>query len=181
MPTDTTQAAGPQVIEGDDDTQSMAQELSGDDGGISIQGGGDEEGIAIDASQDFRAPLLRPGEYNGVITRCEYKKSENSGQPMLTGIVAVQTDGDEDLTLPYYLSFSPKALSQTMTAIKTAFADVYNQATVSGFFMPKKVADDELLVNRPVRVRVVINKYQGEERNSIQRWLKPKQGGQAYA
>src|SRR4051794_12234159 len=88
-----TQDANPQQQEVqyvEDGDEGLARELGADEG-IAINANdasGDDddgEGIAIDTNQDFRRPLLKDGEYSGVVTRCEYKKSENSGQPMLTG------------------------------------------------------------------------------------------------
>jgi hypothetical protein len=95
--------------------------------------------------------------------------------------VALQVEGDEDVSLPFYLSFSPKAVAGTMTTIKSVFGEAYSQATSNGQFKPKRIADEEMLVNTPVRVKVVTRSYQGEKNNNIQRFLKPRQGGQAYA
>jgi hypothetical protein len=173
-----------QYIEGGD--EGLAQELGADEGiAISANDGSDDdddgEGIAIDINQDFRRPLLKDGEYSGVITRCEYKKSENSGQPMLTGVVELETSGEESVSLPFYLSFSPKAQAGTMTTLQTVFAEHYKAAINNGKFLPKRIADEDMLVNQPVRVKVKTRTYEGAKVNNIQRFVKPKQGGQAYA
>lgn len=112
--------------------------------------------------------VLPKGTYNGIIADAEYQLSRSSGKPMWNLQIAVTDSEYENRRLFTFLSFSEKALPGT----KTALSIIHPELSESTF----KVNDPEVvaqLVGRPVKVKVDIEAYEGNDQNRIKRWLVP--------
>lgn len=118
--------------------------------------------INMEEVENTSFELIPKGMYNCIIEDCEFTTSESSGQYMWKTKLMI-TDGDyEGKKLIWFGSFSEKALSMTKGNIARFAPEL-----LSASFNPKKIADDGDLVGVSVRAKVVINKYQGENRSQI--------------
>ncbi len=128
----------------------------------------DDDDLQVDlgSTEEMSFEALPQGDYNGVIYALDYSRSQSSNKPMWTVQIEV-TEGDFiGRRLYTHLSFSEKAMPGTKTNIKTFAPDLAESS-----FAPKAVAESGDLLGKNVRVRVRIQKYQGENRNRVTRWL----------
>lgn len=117
------------------------------------------------------------GIYDGEIDTCEFGMSNNSGAPMLTLQVAITNNETYNGRKLYtYLSFSQKALPFTKATINRIAPEL-----TTAKFNPQAVADQGLLLGKPVRIRVAVEDYQGEPRSKISQVLAPGDGSAAAA
>ncbi len=104
------------------------------------------------------------GTYSCTIEECNYKLSQNSGNPMWEIKLNID-DGDyEGRKLFTFLSFSDKALpltKKTLAAIAPEF--------LSGPFNMEEAASD--MEGKAVRVKTTIEKYQGEDRSRVKQLM----------
>lgn len=106
--------------------------------------------------------LIPKGIYMFEIDSCEYKISANSQAPMWETWMRI-TEGDYvGRKLPYYFSFSAKALPFTKAALMKVAPEILGNA-----FAPQRIADEGTMLGKPVRARVGIKEYQGEDRSNI--------------
>jgi hypothetical protein len=117
------------------------------------------------------------GIYDGEIDTVEFGMSNNSGAPMLTLQIAITNSEQYNGRKLYtYLSFSQKALPFTKATIQRMAPEL-----LSGKFSPQAVADQGMLLGKPVRIRVAVEDYQGEPRSKISQVLAPSTGDAANA
>lgn len=128
--------------------------------------------VNLDSVEEQKYEAIPRGVYNAVIESCEYALSQSSGNPMWTMKIRI-TDGEyEDRRLFTHVSFSPKALPRTKKMLMQFAPEL-----LQGPFKPQAIADDGTLIDREVRVKVKIEKYEGENRSRIDDILAPANGG----
>jgi len=128
---------------------------------------GDESSM-VDLSEagEFKFEALPKGDYNVIVDSCDYGLSQSSQQPMWTVILEVE-DGEYAKRKVYtHLSFSPKALPGTNSALKILKPDLFSKK-----FDAKKVAEDGDMLGQRARVRLGIEKYQDQLQNRVKRWM----------
>jgi len=114
------------------------------------------------------------GIYNAEVDSVEYKMSANSGAPMFQFVFKI-TDGEyAGRTLYFYTSFSPKALSGTKTTLLRIDPTIF-----TGPFAPQKIADEGVLLGKPVRIKLKHEEYNGETVARIQTVLSAGTAGAA--
>lgn len=117
------------------------------------------------------------GIYDGEIDSVEFGMSNNSGAPMLTLSIALTNNEQyQGRKLFTYWSFSQKALPFTKAAIGRIAPEL-----LQGKFIPQNIADQGLLIGKPVRMRINVEDYQGEPRSKISQLLSPATGDSANA
>jgi hypothetical protein len=124
---------------------------------------GENESIVVnlDSIQEAKFEVIPKGLYNFEVDSCELQQSQ-AGSPMLVLWNRI-TDGDyADRKLPYYLTFSQKALPFTKAACAKLAPDVF-----VGAFDLKAIADGGKLLGKLFRGRVAIKEYQGEDRSNL--------------
>lgn len=117
------------------------------------------------ASQTFET--LPKGEYTGVITKCEYKVSKSSGQPMWSMRIEVDSGTHAGTGIFHNMSFSPKALPMTKGALVVICPELLTES-----FKPKEIADSDTLIGKQVRFRTKIESYEGQDQARIQNFLR---------
>jgi len=130
---------------------------------------GDESSM-VDLTQagEFKFEALPRGDYNVIVDSCDYSLSQSSQQPMWTVVLEVE-DGEYVGRKVYtHLSFSPKALPGTNSALKVLKPDLFAKK-----FDAKKVAEDGEMLGQRARVRLGVEKYQDQDQNRVKRWLPP--------
>jgi len=136
-----------------------------------------EEGgnLVVDLTgiQEAKFEAIPKGIYDGEIDSCEFGMSNNSGAPMFTLQIAVtNNEAYNGRKLFTYLSFSQKALPFTKATIGRIAPEL-----LTAKFNPQAVADQGLLLGKPVRMRVQVEEYQGEPRSKISQLLAPAGAG----
>lgn len=134
----------------------------------------DDDNLSIDMSgvEEFKRELLPSGDYNCIISDCEYSRSQSSNKPMWTLVLEVQDGEHAKRKLWMHISFSEGALpgsKATINAIKPELLE--------GPFQPKKVAEEGELVGLPVTAKVGFDTYQGEKTNKVRRITAGSTGG----
>jgi hypothetical protein len=137
-----------------------------------------EEGgsIVIDMSNTAAAKFenVPKGVYDFEIVACEFKNSK-AGAPMWETWAQITTPGDyAGRKLPYYFSFSEKAVPFTKAALEKVAPEYAN-----GKFDPAKVAADGALLGKVFKARVGWQTYEGTERHTISQILPPAGAGAA--
>jgi hypothetical protein len=154
--------------------QSSFAEDQVEEEGASFQEGSEDGSLLVDLSnvqeQSFEA--IPRGTYNVVVDECRYEISKNSGKPMWNMRFTISEGEYENRKLFMYISFSEKALPTTKKHIARLSPEL-----LEGAFNPKKVADDGTLIGKTCRVKVDIEKYEGQDRNRIRDILAPANDG----
>lgn len=121
-------------------------------------------GLVVDLTgvQEAKYELVPKGIYSGEIDSCEYKDSK-AGAKMWETWIRITGEGDYvNRKLPYYFSFSAKALPFTKAALAKVAPEL-----LQGKFNPQQIADEGTMLGKKVRFRVVIKEYEGEDRSNI--------------
>lgn len=138
---------------------------------------GDSSLVNWDDVNDVVDTPLPDGEYNVVITSCEYKLSASSGLPMWSTVLTVQGSDFDGRKLFENFSFSDKALPYTKKKLAQLDAGIL---AIKPFDLTKI---PETLVGKQTRVRVKgkEEEYQGEKRvrAQIQKYL-PASGADSF-
>lgn len=134
----------------------------------------DDDNFTVDMSQvpDQMFQALPKGDYNVVIEMCEFSRSKSSNKPMWTVRVEVEDGEYAGKKIYTHLSFSDAAMPGTKMAIKTFAPEILSDPQYQPF-APKKLADEGYLLGKKARVRLGIEKYEGQDKNKIARWLEP--------
>jgi hypothetical protein len=118
--------------------------------------------VDLGGIQEAKFEVIPKGIYTGEIDSCEYGLSNNSNAPMFT-LQLVITEGQYTGRKLYtYISFSQKALPFSKATLNRIAPELLQSP-----FIPQKIADEGLLLGRPVRMRVSIDDYQGEPRSRV--------------
>jgi hypothetical protein len=147
-------------------------DLSDDTGsGFEDTGGGFEGGdgsvmIDLNSVEQASFEVIPRGTYAATIASCEYGLSQNSGMPMWTTQLEITEGEYEGRKLFNHISFSPKALPFTKKTLAAIAPEL-----LSGPFNPETTASD--MEGKAVRVKVSIEKYEGESRNRVKDLLAP--------
>lgn len=111
------------------------------------------------------------GTYNAKVDKTEFQMSKNTGAPMIAMTIAIDGGEFSNRKLTTYLSFSPKALPGTKANIMRIAPELATQA-----FKPAEVCANQTLIGRPLRIKVVMEDYNGEDRSRIGGILPAAQG-----
>jgi hypothetical protein len=131
--------------------------------------------IDMDSVKEQSFEAVPRGTYNAEFDTMELAKSKSSGQPMWKGQIRI-TDGPYvGRKLFYFLSFSEKALPGTKSQLAKISPDI-----VSGSMNIKALADQQVLVGKPCRVKIDIEKYDGNDTNRIKGFLAPAGGSDGF-
>ncbi len=137
----------------------------------------DDDNLTVDMAgvEEFSRELLPAGNYNCIISDCEYSRSQASNKPMWTLVLEV-VDGDhQKRKLWTHASFSEKALPGTKSMIKNIMPSL-----LDGPFQPKKVAEEGLLVGLAVVAKVGFDTYLGEKTNRVKGLTAGTAGGNEF-
>lgn len=142
--------------------------------GLQYEGG---DGFTVDLTDveaDKGFPVLPAGLYPSTVEECEYKLSNAAGKPMWAIKLAVDDDESKDLVnRKLFLNVS---WAENMIARGKSFLMKVAPELIVTNFNPKTVADEGLLLGKPLRAKVGIRLYQGERRNEVKDVLAPLQG-----
>lgn len=130
----------------------------------------DLEGIE---GQSFE--VIPKGDYDCVIEDVKYAFSQSSGKPMWNVTLTITEGTYQNRKLFTFLSFSEKALPGTKTQINRIAPEL-----ISKHFDPKKIAEEGTLTGRAVRAKVVIEQYEGEDKNRVKNLYAPKGGNDGF-
>lgn len=134
-----------------------------------------EEGgsLVVDLTgvEEMKFEAIPKGIYNAEVDQCDFQISQSSGKPMFQIIFNIVDGEYANRKLYFYASFSEKALSGTKTALLRIEPTIFN-----GPFKPQEVADQGLLLGKPVRIKVTHETYNGEQRARVQTVLAPAEG-----
>ena len=115
------------------------------------------------------------GEYECVIDDCDFGPSKSSGSPMITWKFKVVGDEYTNRVLFYHnVLDKPFGVSMLKKTLIAAGAEV----DMAGF-NPQEFADNGEAIGLPIRVKVGIQKYKGENRNDVKD-VKPSQEGGSF-
>lgn len=132
---------------------------------------GDSLVVDLSAVEEMKFEKIPKGIYDAEVDEVTYGKSNSSGAPMFTFSFRIDGGEFEGRKLPYYTSFSPKALSGTKTALSRLDANMF-----SGVFKPQEVAESGALLQKKLRIKVGEQEYNGEIRSKIDYILAPSTG-----
>ena len=106
--------------------------------------------------------VMPKGEYEAIVDECEYGPSK-AGSPMLTWKFKVTDAPYEKRTLFWYT-----VLDQTfgVAALKKALIALGVDIDLTSF-NPQTFADEGEAIGMPIKVKVGIQKYEGEKRNTV--------------
>jgi hypothetical protein len=134
-----------------------------------------DDGLIINL-EGVKAQTFEPlpvGTYNIIIEEVVFGFSKSSNKPMWNAKLAVTDEGEyQNRKLFTFLSWSEKAIGGSKAALQT-FAPELAETQL-------RVNDPELLASlagRKARVRVKMDKYQGEDVNRVGRWMIPEDAG----
>lgn len=137
---------------------------------VDFEPGDDSLMVDLTSVEEQKFEVLPRGNYNVVIENCEFAFSKASGKPMWNIRLSV-VDGDyANRKLFTFLSFSEKALPLTKGQIARVAPEL-----LDGPFDPRAVAEDGRLLGKECVAKVIIEKYQGEEKNRVRDLLAPSQ------
>ena len=124
----------------------------------------DDDNLTIDMAgvTEFSRELIPAGNYNCIISDCEYSRSQSSDKPMWTLTLEVQDGDHAKRKLWTHVSFSEKALPGSKATIQAIMPSL-----LEGPFQPKKVAEEGTLVGLNVIAKVGFDTYQGEKTNKV--------------
>lgn len=126
--------------------------------------------------EEMKYEAIPKGIYAAIIDEVEYTLSKNSGHPMFKVVFAISEGDFAGRKLFYYISFSPKALAGSKTALLRIDPTIFN-----GPFKPQEIADSGQLLNKPVRLKVSHEDYNGEARAKVQFIMQAGEGGGSAA
>lgn len=161
-----------EVTENDED---VAAQAGGDDGAQFESSG---EGLMIDLRnvEEMKFDTLPKQIFNGLISNCEYSLSKSSGQPMWNLELSVTDEGDYQNRKQFtILSFSPKALPGTKTALATFAPELTENP-----FDPSDAEVVQSLIGKPVKFKIKHEDYQGEPQSRVSRWYAPEGSGDGF-
>jgi hypothetical protein len=112
------------------------------------------------------------GTYSAVVNSAELQMSQSSGKPMIAWKFEI-TDGEfKGRKLPFWTSFSQKALPGTKANIGRLAPEIIATA-----FKPEKLCNEGYFTGKPCRIRVDLGEYNGEKRSQIKQILAAAGGG----
>jgi hypothetical protein len=112
--------------------------------------------------KEMKFENIPKGTYLAEVDECTYGMSKTSGSPMLSFRFRIIEGQYADRKLPFWLSFSAKALPGTKANLNRLAPELISQA-----FKPRELADQGYFHGKLVRIRVDVQEYQGEMRNNI--------------
>lgn len=126
------------------------------------------ESLVIDLNEiaDQEFTVIPKGYYNATVEECTFGISKNSGAPMWTVKFNVDSSEYPNRKLFSWISFSEKALPGSKTTLKKIAPELF-----SGVLDLKEHAS--VLVGKPVRLEVAVEKYEGNDVNRVKKILAP--------
>jgi hypothetical protein len=122
--------------------------------------------------EEMKFENVPKGTYNAEVDEATFGMSQSSGQHMITFRMR-RTDGEyAGRKLPFYASFSAKALPGTKANLARISPEL-----ASTPFKPRELCDNGYFIGKPVKVRIDLQEYQGEKRSQI-RGLQAASGGE---
>jgi hypothetical protein len=119
------------------------------------------------------------GVYDGVVDDVQYGNSQRSGNPMLTWQIRAGNPNNEgrERTFYYHTTLIDSGLTRTKRAL-SALAPHANVEFDITQFRPSQAA--ELFVGAPCRIRLNIQTYEGQKRNSVADLLPAIESGDGF-
>ncbi len=136
----------------------------------------DDDNLTIDMSgvTEYSRELVPAGNYNCIISDCEYSRSKNANKPMWTLMLEV-VDGDhQGRKFWTHVSFSEKALPGSKATIKAIKPELLDAP-----LNPKKIAEEGILVGLNIVAKVGFDTYQSEKVNRVKSITAAGSGGGA--
>ncbi len=129
--------------------------------GAEVEGG---EGFTVDLTdvEEASFELLPKGMYPVEVETLEFDYSAGKGTPMWSWVFEVSEGEFAGRKLFYHTVLAGKGLPFT----KKTFARILPEL-LSGEFDPIAIADSGELLGKAFKVRVGIQKYEGEDRNNV--------------
>lgn len=145
------------------------------DQGVNVFDEGDEDNFVVDFSgvTEAKREVLPKGDYDIVISQCEYQLSASSNKPMWAMILEVEGGDFAGKKIYTNISFSEKALPMAKGIIKVLKPELLDVA-----FKPKE--QDSELLGVHARVRIKHELYNGEKQARVQRWMPASGGNNAF-
>lgn len=137
----------------------------------------DAEGsMAIDLSdvEDASFDVIPKGTYDVIVDDAEFKMSQSSNNPMISLKFKIENNEEYDGRMLFSnIVFSPNSMSFA----KRDIARLGLNSLLEGPFNPEDVVDE--FIGQTCRVRVAIEKYEGEDTNRVKAIL-PGGGGDEF-
>lgn len=137
--------------------------------------GGENLVLNLDAVDEKNTGFecMPKGEYECIVDDCEFGQSQRTGSPMITWKFKVVDEEYQNRVLFFHnvlnKQFGIAMLKKTLIALGVD-VDLAN-------FNPQTFADEGEAIGLPIRVKVGIQKYQGEKRNAVKDVLPSQEGG----
>ena len=137
--------------------------------------GGNGDSLSVDLSniEEMSFEVLPKGTYDVIVDEAEYKISQSGGNPMIALTFKIEEGEYEGRKLFSNIVFSPKA----MPFAKRDIARLGLNHLLEGPFNPEEAASE--FIGQTCRVRVAIEKYEGEDQNRVKAIL-PAGGGDDF-
>lgn len=137
-----------------------------------------DEAALVDLSGVGDGPTfecLPRGVYSAVVDECTYGLSQRSNNPMWTWRFEIIEGDYTGRKLFYHTPF----MESTMPRVKK-IVGILAPELLTTKFDPQVLADNQFFVGRPIRVRVDVRKYEGENRNNVRDVLPPAEGSESF-
>lgn len=129
---------------------------------------GEGEDLVVDLSNAEDGFELMPrATYNCIVSDLEYGYSQ-ANNPMWTWKLEVEDGEYSGRKLPYYTTFSDKAIGMAKQTIGRVAPDLAGKP-----FNPSEIADSGVLIGVRCRAKVIISRYEGEKRNNVRMLMPP--------
>src|SRR5690606_35678658 len=109
------------------------------------------------------------GTYPVVVDDLEFTYSQNSGNPMWTWKLKIESGEFADRVLFFHTSFTPKMQPRLKSSLQRVAPEL-----ARGALNPQQVADDGLMLGLRAQARVDVRMYEGQRRNNVKDLLAPK-------
>lgn len=142
--------------------------MSNENEGVEFEQDDDAVIDFTEVEEDKGFECLPKGKYNVIVDEAEAKKSQSSGNPMISLTLVIEDGEYQGRKLFTHVVFSPKTLGQAKRTINRLGLGELLTST----FRPNQDAADQFIGKRAQAV-VAIQKYEGEDRNSVKNLLPP--------
>lgn len=124
---------------------------------------GDDLMVDLNAVEDTAFEALPKGMYPCLISECEFTYSQSAGNPMWTLQLEVSEGEYAGRKLFNHLVFAGAGLGITKQNLERIAPELLENA-----FDPRDEEVIASMLGRAVKARVIIRKYEGEDRNNVQ-------------
>lgn len=126
--------------------------------------------------EDDGFEVLPRGIYDVVVDEALFKHSDNSGNPMFSLTLVIESGEYEGRKLFTHVVFSPKTLGMAKRTMKRFGLE--GELDFSAISMTQETAD--LFVGKRARAKIAIEKYEGEDTNRVKGILPAGEGGDDF-